>query len=234
MMELVTVEAVEAYQRSDQIDRMLDACSAADDELLTCQRWLREAPVKRHIYQRIYSDLLMPGAQQRCIDIGGGLTALTGQLATRHDYTLIDLFAHDDAPGLARLRQKAPFTVHLDDWYDAKIDGTFDLVVANDLFPNVDQRLELFLRRFLPVTRRLRLSLTFYPQPRFYRTKRVNSSELLCMLAWDGPQTARVLAAFADRIERCNFGLFDQPVASCYDNGRQVCLVELRGDLAGR
>ena len=115
--------------------------------------------------------------------------------------------------------------------WDADNIGNFDVVVANDLLPNVDQRLSLFLERYLPVTRRLRLSLTYYPQPRFYRTRRIESDELLCMLAWDGNLTARALEPHLGRIDDGDLALLTRPATSLYANGRLVCLVDLRGDL---
>jgi hypothetical protein len=116
------------------------------------------------------------------------------------------------------------------DWWRCDFIDRYDLVIANDLFPNADQRLQLFIERALPIARVLRLSLTYYNRPRFYLTKRMDADEILCLLAWDGKQTANALVPFRDRIVLPDFAQFDEIDDSVFDNGRQVAVVTLRGD----
>ena len=54
------------------------------------------------------------------------------------------------------------------DWLSFNATGQFDVIIANDVFPNVDQRLVLFIEKFLPATQEIRLSLTYYNELRFY------------------------------------------------------------------
>jgi len=117
------------------------------------------------------------------------------------------------------------------DWYDYSPDKPVDLVIANDLFPNVDQRLRLFLERFVPVCREIRVSLTFYNNARYYLTRRLNADEILCVLAYDGEQTAAVLKRYLDRIEVPDLDCLVAERPSIYPNGRQIAIVNLRGDL---
>ena len=118
------------------------------------------------------------------------------------------------------------------DWFDFCPDQRrYDVVIANDLFPNVDQRLSLFIEKFLPVTKSLRLSLTFYDTPRFYQTKRIDGDEILTMLAWDRIQTRQLLDQYKAVIVKPDFSLFEKPNVSVYPNGRQVLILEMRGML---
>ena len=71
------------------------------------------------------------------------------------------------------------------DWYDEDFE-TYDIVIANDIFPDVDQRLEIFIDKMLPKCKELRLVLTYYNEPRFYQMKRNDDSEVLTFLSWDG------------------------------------------------
>lgn len=229
-MELVTESALRRYLVDDAIGVLMDVCSRSGDEKLICQKWLRDSAPKRLVFERLYGDLLHETEGRRVLDIGGGLTCFTRVLAERHDYRLVDVMAHDAAQVAERARTSAdPLAVHVMDWYEFVPDVSHDVVVANDLFPNVDQRLELFLEKFLPVVREVRLSLTFYPQARFYMTRRVQGDEILYMLAWDGETTARVLQKYADRIVAPDLGLLTTENTSVYLNGRQVCLVQLKG-----
>ena len=121
--------------------------------------------------------------------------------------------------------------IHPCDWYEWQGKQGFDIVIANDLFPNVDQRLELFLGRMLPMCREIRMSLTYYNRPRFYMTRRIDAEEFLCMLAWNGEMTRNALMKYASRMSQPDFGILLSNEDSAYSNGRQVCLVRMEGDL---
>jgi hypothetical protein len=231
-MQLVTAEKLDAYLADDEIDHLLSVLSEAGDEALTCQRWLRDTPAKRMICRELYGDLLAGPYRRRVLDVGGGATALTRRLAEAHDYVLVDVLAHGGLEIAQSLeRGLGRNIIAAEDWFDYRPGVPFDVVIANDLFPNVDQRLELFLDRFLPVASTIRLSLTYYNEPRFYRTIRQDSEEQLCMLAWNGAMTRRVIERFRDRIVDADLALFEASSGSVFANGRQVCLVELKGDV---
>lgn len=228
-MYLVNEELVELYLQRDIVSEWLSAYSKAADEALVCQRWMRQAPAKRFIFSEMYGDLLIGEYPLRVLDVGGGLTGMTRVLSTRHNYVLADLLAHDDLDSaLAMKEQTGVDFIRAQDWATLEA-GSYDLIIANDIFPNVDQRLEIFLERFLPCTKRMRLSLTYYDTPRFYMTKRVDADEMFCMLAWNGEHLTSVLKKYAERIIGANFEIFSQPVKSVYPNGRHVCLIDFSG-----
>lgn len=221
-------DILDAFAGSDGIEDML-AGAPEGDAALACQRWLRATPAKRYAAHVLYGDLLASEGL-RVLDVGGGLTTLTRTLAERHDYTLVDIMAHDSDASISAFLASAPaFKVIKEDWFAAIGDEKFDVVIAADLFPNVDQRLALFLDRVLPHCGQVRLSLTYYNEPRFYQTWRIDADEVLCMLAWDGEQTARTLGRYADRIVNADFDLFAVTSDSVFPNKRQVCLLTLLG-----
>lgn len=229
-MQRVGGGLLERYCRDDRIANLLSAEARVGDEDLTCQRWLVQSPAKRLIYDMLYGDLLA-GAQRRVLDVGGGLSALTRRLASRHRYELVDLLAHDPPESAAHLLAPGAGVFHCRDWLECNLDGPYDVVVANDLFPNVDQRLALFLEWALPIAREVRLSLTYYNYPKFYLTRRVDADEVLCLLAWDGKQTAAVLAPFRERIAMPDFAQFDRRDDWAFDNRRQVVVMSMRGNV---
>jgi len=231
-MNAINQNLLTDYLANDVVTNWLDKFSQSEDENLVCQRWLRQTPAKRLIFSELYGTLLDSKNRLRVLDVGGGLTAMTKVMASVHDYVLADLLAHDDLATARRLNEQVGKDfIRAQDW--ATLDAaSYDLIIANDIFPNVDQRLEMFLDRFLPMTRRLRLSLTWYETPRYYMTRRIDADEIFCMLAWNGEHLASILKKFADRIEGADFQIFTNTSQSVYPNGRQVCLVDLRGDLA--
>lgn len=230
-MQLVTSQAVLSYSTDDSVMRWLDKYSEAEDEQLTCQRWLRESVPKRFIFQQLYGDLIARQTPMRILDVGGGLTCMTRVFVKHHNYCLIDLSAHD-RPQLAQQfndRHGQEFII-TKDWYDCDLQA-FDLVIVNDLFPNVDQRLELFLDKCLSKSAELRLSLTWYNKPRFYHARALDRAEIFALLAWNGDQLHRCLARRRSTIKNPDFTIFDTKEPSVFPNGRHVCVIEFSGHL---
>lgn len=231
-MQRIGRELLEEYCRDDRIARLLASETRPEDGALKSQLWLSQTPPRRLIYELLYGDLL-DGAGRHILDVGGGLSALTRRLALRHRYQLVDLMVHDPPERVAAFRNSlGDAIIHDRDWWECSFAGPYDVVVANDLFPNADQRLSLFLERVLPIAREVRLSLTYHNTPRFYMTKRLDAEEVLCLLAWDGRQTAAALAPFRDRIAMPDFAQFDCLDDCVFDNRRQVVVATLRGDAA--
>jgi hypothetical protein len=222
---------LENYLRRDVILKLLNELSQPKDKSFTSHRWLLESPPKRMIYSYLYSDLLKPTQRpKRILDVGGGFSSLSRLILQNHNYTLMDIMVHDcheDVRAVETLYRKCFW--QNTDWYEFNSSEKFDIVVANDLFPNVDQRLTLFLEKYLSLCREMRLSLTYYNIPRFYHTRRIDADELLCFLAWDGEQLKYVLERFIDRLEEPDFTPLLSPRPSLFANNRQVCLIKLRG-----
>lgn len=120
------------------------------------------------------------------------------------------------------------------DWYKAELDSNYDVVIANDIFPDVDQRIELFIEKMLPICKELRLVLTYYNSPKFYITKRIDDSEIMTFLSWDGEITGLKLMNYKERINDTSeedLRRMKENRKSIYNNGRQVSYIVLRGYL---
>ena len=223
---------LDAYAECDLTAKRLNAYEQPGDAAMVCQKWLRDTLSKRCIYEHLYGDLLDEAVSQRVLDVGGGLTSLTRLLVQRHDYCLAEILSHDTRVDAARIAREAgrEFLVE-GDWLSLP-KADWDIVIANDLFPNVDQRLNRFIATFLPNCRELRLSLTWYDTPRHYFVRRLDGDEVFCFLAWDGAQLQTVLDCYADRVAVYSPDFRNSVGTSLYANGRQVVLVTLRGGLA--
>lgn len=141
--------------------------------------------------------------------------------------------AHGGSEYIEKVSKKYNIKWLKTDWYTTKQMEDYDIIVANDIFPDVDQRLELFIERMLPHCRQLRLVLTYYNKPCFYTTKRIDDSEIMTFLSWDGEITALKLRKYFGRSNadenELNYmaGNFD----SIFYNGRQVSYITIRGEL---
>lgn len=231
-MKLVTQDLLDTYLVDDSTTSRMEQFTRSTDEGLTCQRWLRESAAKRLIFEQMYGDLFDEEAERlRILDVGGGLTCFTRALAKRHEYSLLDILAHDDVSFANDMVKEAGYDfIHPIDWFEYAAAG-FDLVLANDIFPNVDQRFEIFLKKFLPQCRRLKVSLSWYDNQHFYKTKRLDGEEILFLLAWDSKQLEQVLKRFSERIVNLDLDILHTSQSSLYNNGRQVCIVEFVGEL---
>ena len=148
--------------------------------------WLLKMPWKRSLAWLMYGDLLGNRAAPRNIlEIGGSLSYITLELARRHRYRLLEKANHETADDYRRIEQHLHLdVVQIGDWFDYDVSlQPLDLLIANDLFPNTDQRLYELIDRFLPLINELRLSLTYY-EDTFFEVTRDTSGERLTIRPW--------------------------------------------------
>lgn len=218
---------LDKYLQEDVLLKQMESCAQAGDRDFVSHRWLLDSEPKRMIFQHVYGDLLEPGAPKSILDVGGGYTSLSRPLLHHHEYRLLDIMAHDSADDLYKVEEQVGQRFWLnDDWYNFQPDGPFDIVIANDIFPNVDQRIEMFLDKYLPCCRELRVTLTYYNNPRFYPTKRLDGDEVLYFLAWSGSQLGLALKRF---VEGCDLEVLETSSVSLFPNGRSVAYLKLAG-----
>lgn len=220
------------YKKKDFIFGLLRSVEQPEDTQFTSHQWLLNSLPKRMIYYYVYADLFESAAKRRRIlDVGGGYTALTRILLKNHDYYTLDIMAHDNPKCLKALEASLRKTFWIKaDWYEFDDTGGYDLVIANDLFPNVDQRLTLFLDKYLPNCREMRISLTYHNTPCWYKVKRTDADEVFHLVPWDGWNLKHILKDFTDQIHRPDLDLLLQNPRSLFSNERQVCLVTFRGE----
>jgi hypothetical protein len=230
-MKLATQEGLTSYLEDDWVERFLLSEDEDNHAKLTCVRWMQDSPAKRFIFSWLYKDF-MNGFSGRVLDVGGGLTTFTPCFGRNFKYELLDLMHHDDQELVQSMVESVPEgSIKQLDWMEFKPEGTYDVVVANDLFPNVDQRLGEFLEKYLPVTREVRLSLTYYNHRRSYKVKRVDGDEIFFMRPWDGYRLAKELLPFEDRIIEPDLSLLERDQPSLFSNGRQVCVLTIKGGI---
>ena len=195
--------------------------------------WRKIRVLRKKKSELICGELLREGKDTKILDIGGGYSSLTKVLAANSDYTLLDFMAHGGEEYMKENARRYNIKWINSDWYNTELDNQYDVIVANDIFPDVDQRMELFIDKMLPQCRELRLVLTYYNAPRFYTAKRVDDSEILTFLSWDGEITALKLMKYKENI----IGTTEEELRemqnnheSIFRNGRQVSYVVLRGE----
>lgn len=224
---------LKSYLSDDWVAAPLADPSCSPDGTLTSQQWLRQSSAKRCVFAAIYGDPFEHKGW-RILDVGGGLSSWTRNLAKQHHFELVDIMVHDHAQTISRFRNSCPdFVMHQSDWSDLALQGRYDVVLANDLFPNVDQRVAEFLAKMLPATRQVRLSLTYYNQPLSYKVKRLDADELFSILAYDGKMTNLSLSAFRNRIYQFDNEAFKRMDDCIFPNRRQICIATFVGDLHG-
>jgi hypothetical protein len=200
----------EAYRHRG--DQLLETCLEPADRLFrelgvtaTANAWYLQSAWKRALGVLVYGDLLKDSEASRVLEIGGGLSGITLALANAHDYHLVDLATHEDETDYRRVEEHLarPFAV-IGDWDSLSTPEIQDVIIATDLFPNVDQRLDGFLTKYLPCAREMRLTLTYYEHTA-WQVRRVSSGETLTIKPWGLADVTRVLDELADE-----FGSYDR------------------------
>lgn len=226
-MKTYTETDLKKYMENDWIYKLL--IDNSKNDATRYDEWLYQIEAKRMIYADVYGDLLTSGRKKKkVLDIGGGVSSLTSLLADNCEYTLVDFLAHG---GKERINECSMIWENKD-WYALENKEFYDIVIANDIFPDVDQRLELFIDKFLPYCKELRLVMTYYNNAKFYLTKRYDDTEMMTFLSWDGEITAlkmmKYLSCAMDTTAK-DLESMKYEKASIYRNGRHVSYIILKG-----
>ncbi len=195
-MKFYTKKDLENYLKNDWILKELSKYPQDDNYL--SQKWLLDMPEKRMIYADVYGELLNSEGK-KVLDIGGGFCGLSRELSKRHDYTVVDIIEGKD-------------------WSGYILDGEYDFMIANDLFPNVDQRLKKFLEIYKPHAKKMILTLTCHEGDKFYRVKRLDVDEVLTVVPWSAAFTSLIIGQDLPT---------QAPEFSVFKNGRTVYRVDL-------
>jgi hypothetical protein len=202
-------------------------------ENLGCNNWLVQSPSKRLIFNELYSDLLLNAKTEnfKILDIGAGINLAQKIIAAKNSYTIIDLLAHDKTESARKFCSENDINLLIGDWYHqlSKFKD-IDVIICNDLFPNVDQRLQEFIQLALQHSpnAELRMSLTFYQKSRFYNVKRVDAEEFMCLRAWTGEDCMRALEKAGIKLTRSQCTNFINFKESIFPNGRTVATLKCR------
>ena len=229
-----TNDMLKDYMKNDWVYDLLLKNMISGEEIIKTNKWLIEMDNKRLIYADVYGDILKGKTDPRLkvLDVGGGINSLTKVLAKNTSYYLLDFLAHGGENYLQHVCSNYNIFWIKSDWYEA-LSEEYDVIIANDIFPDVDMRLDLFLKKALPRCKECRLVLTYYNTPKFYTTKRVDDSEIMTFLSWDGEILGMKMEKYLSRMDATKQDLIEMKdnYESIYQNGRQVCFIKLKGDL---
>jgi hypothetical protein len=191
-LELIQINPTVVSKFSKQFDNLfLDQIECADKLFKTLgikgvsNTWLAKMEWKRSVAALVYQDLIAVHPNPKDIlEIGGNLSAITLSLLKHNNYSLVEKATHELTEDYRTLEKylKKDFAV-ISDWNTFKPASNYDIIIANDLFPNVDMRLYDFIDRYAACTREMRLVLTYYENTAF-EVERIGSGEQLTVVPW--------------------------------------------------
>lgn len=223
-MKLIDSCFVNEYAKTDWIAKAIKDSKDSHAQNYKSEQWLHGSAAKRAIFHECYGDLLST-SRKRVLDVGGGLSSFTGRFAGEHAYTLVDpLFHHDE--DISILKARYPECEFLTtDWREINNSDRYDIVIANDVFPNVDQGIDQFIKTQMLHCAELRISITWHEKDRYYRSKRTDAEEVLTVVPWTGEQIAALLKKYERNIRDYCPEIFTSVSQSAFPNGRSVAMV---------
>lgn len=229
-MKVLNEKLLDEYiSGGDVIHEFMKECDSSDLQSLTITKWLETTPAKRMVFKELYGDIILGNqSTRRVLDIGGSVSTLTPTLLQKCNYTTIDILAHETEKQVSFCREFLGKKLWQDDWYRYDYSTGHDLIIANDIFPNVDQRLSLFLDKTLPSTKEIRLLLTVY-EDRYYKVKRCDADEVLWMKAWSMENLVQVLEKYKEHIVNYDSKVLNGKSGNLYPNKRDTIIVTLKG-----
>ena len=216
---------LEKYQLNDWVYDFVKVNNKIIDKNIGTNGWLINSLPKRMIFDKMYGDLINQKIKKnlKILDIGGGINVLQTLISKDHHLTLVDILAHDKKDTAFEFCDFNNIKLIQKDWFDfLRHDLDYDLIIANDLFPNVDQRLSIFLDICIKQKCEVRISLTVYENNKFYPVKRVDADEFMFMKAWSINDLNSCLSqkfdlSILNEIENKNKSLFP--------NGRHIAML---------
>lgn len=223
------------YLENDWVLEEIKKCPL--DDVFISQKWLKEIPAKRMIYADIYKEFLSSRGL-KVLDIAGGFCGLSRKLLANHDYTLVDIMTAGCGERLRTIEKEIGKNFWRNkDWAEFEPKDYYDVIIANDIFPNVDQRLGQFLRKFKNRAKRIIVTVTTHDQQSkladfaekamtyvYNKIKRVNGDKIVFIRCPGTDQTNSILKDFFGS----EFPKLDRRAQSLFENGRFVYKLEIK------
>ena len=196
-----------------------------------CNQWQIESASKRMILNYMYGDLISQTnyIDKTILDVGGGVNLCQKKIAQKYDLSVLDILIHDKKKSAEYFFKENGISLINADWFDV-IDSldNYDLIIANDLFPNSDQRLQEFIQKALSKTRNLRILLTYHNLLCFYGVKRLDAKEHLCMRAWNGNEILAALKIITPKTFYSTLEKINYHNESVFPNGRVCAILDIK------
>ena len=214
------------YSSNDWIKALLKEKNKSYPKKNGTNNWLIESLAKRAIVDYMYGDLIANFNSKNILDIGGGINMLQKTIASKNQLTVVDLLSHDDKEVAAEYCRNNNINLVCKDWLDyfKNEEKKVDLLIACDLFPNVDQRLKVFLNYAKKISKEVRILLTYYDD-RYYHVKRVGADEQMFVMAWSDLEIKNCLLKFIGKTKNIEIHL--EKNESLFSNGRYISILNI-------
>lgn len=225
---------LDKYLKDDYLLDLAKPELEKENELIKfgCNNWLLNSAPKRLIYDYMYGDLLnhrKESKKLKILDIGGGIILPQKIIASNHNLTVIDLLAHDNKIFAKKFSEKNNINLIEDDWLNEVSKGVkYDLVIANDIFPNVDQRLDIFFEIIKNLSKNIRILLTYHQSNKFYKVKRIDAEEIMYINSWDEKDILYSLHKNSILPSNSQKESIKKKLPSLYSNGRSIVYLDLK------
>ena len=167
-------------------------------------RWLLDLKWKIPVAGMMFDDVLNQKQKLDILEIGGSISWFTLELLKNHNYQLIEKAYTDSKINYNKVQKlaKKDFVV-IDDWFNFKIEKNYDVIIANDIFPNVDQRLDFFIEKVIGNSTNIRILLTYFNDS-FFEAEIKHSKETVIIKPWSILDIKRFIDDIYDKYDIVN------------------------------
>ena len=234
-LHLIKKEDLDSYKKNDILFKELNEFKITYpqyfSEKFTCNKWLLESIEKRMIFNMLYSDFLQYKEEKLSIlDVGGGINIFQKIISQNHNYAVLDIVNHEKKKEAENFAKNFNFNLIISDWFDHLSENkeNYDILIANDIFPNVDQRLLEFINLALKITQELRICLTYHQFLKIYKVIRKDCSEELTVKALNGRNVADILRISDLEVDENTLYSIEKNTESIFQNKRTVALLKIK------
>jgi len=164
----------------------------------TQDNWIKKSIEKKYLFNFFYNNKIF--LHKKILDVGSGSALIRKFLIKKNQ---LDIKSIDFEINFKN-NKKNKIIDFDNDFFSLKKKGMlekhYDAIFANDIFPNVDNRLEEFILTAKTLSPNLILSITIHPYNKFYYCKIIKSGEIITYAPMNKEKILFILKKFKNNV----------------------------------
>ena len=160
--------------------------------------WIKKSLEKKYLFKFFYDNQIF--FKKKILDVGSGSSQYRKYLIKKND---LDIKSIDFKINFKNNRSNKTLDFS-NDFFTLKKKGMlnkyYDVIFANDIFPNVDNRLEEFILLAKNISPNLIITITIHPDNKFYYSRIIATSETFVYVPMNKEKILMILKKFKKNV----------------------------------